>query len=233
MSLKWTHRESWVAVFDVLGFAGLVEGVENEVRLTMLTDQIEELLQVLESDESQHGLLKSIVFSDTIAIFTQTSEPHDYPWFLLQCRNLITKSINLRLPLRGAISVGVSHVAEEHSIVLGKPFLEAFRYCEDQDWIGLLMTPTATRALRNAGLEPRNHDFVDDSVPLRRCQPGTDVLAYRFQNGAANFANPLLRPLSEMMQRAPSEAKGKYERTIAHIKKHYRWIEGDCSGGES
>lgn len=224
MKMQWTRRQSWVAVFDALGFTNRAQQASrNDVEHDVLTSQIEDLLDEVASDVADHGRLKSIVFADTIVILTPTAEPRDYPWFLLQCQNLITRSIYLRLPLRGAISIGQTDVAEQHPILLGAPFLEALHYCDDQDWIGLVMTPTATRALRAAGLEPQNHDFVDGPIPLRKCPPN-DVLAYRFQNGMANFASPLLHNLRDMMQSSPEAVRGKYERTIQHIEKHYHWI---------
>lgn len=229
MTIQWTRHQSWVAVFDALGFTNRIEQASKyDVEHAILIDQITDLLGEVMSDVAEHGKLKSLVYADTIVILTPTAEPRDYPWFLRQCKNLITRSISLRLPLRGAISIGQIDVAEQHPILLGAPFLEAHRYCDDQDWVGLLMTPSATRALRNAGLEPLHHDFVDCPIPLRKCLPD-NVLAFRFQNGTANFANPLLHYLGEMKQLAPTEAKDKYERTIEHIRRHYRWV-GEAGG---
>jgi hypothetical protein len=51
-----------------------------------------------------------------------------------------------------------------------------------------------------------------------------DVLAYRFQDGATNFQNPLVHQLQDMQHSAPTAAKPKYERTIEHIHKHHRWV---------
>jgi len=223
MELSWLSRQSWVAVFDVLGFGSLLEQADRDLSRAVLTSRLDDLLKSLSSDEKAKGKLEWLVFSDTITIFTPTEEPKDYPGFLLQCKNLIKRSITIRLPLRGAISIGKSFSANEYPIILGKPFSEAFRYCEDQDWIGLLLTPSATRALRSAGLEPLHHHFVDGPIPLRRMAPD-DVLAYRFQDGATNFQNPLLDQLQDMQHRAPAEAKPKYARTIEHIHKHHRWV---------
>ncbi|MDH4252818.1 MAG: hypothetical protein OEV27_16695 [Nitrospira sp.] len=224
MQISWLSRQSWVAVFDVLGFGRLLEQADHDLSRAILTSQLDDLLNSLRS-ETVKGKLEWLIFSDTIAIFTPTEEPKDYPWFLLQCKNLIKQSIAIRLPLRGAISIGRSFSANEHPIVLGRPFSEAFQYCEDQDWIGLLLTPSATRALRSVGLEPLHHHFVDGPIPLRRMAPD-DVLAYRFQDGATNFQNPLVPQLQNMQHSAPAEAKPKYARTIEHIQRYHRWVAG-------
>jgi len=222
--LDWNVRGSWVAVFDVLGFRALVKQADNDFQRRILTSKIDDLLDAFEPDIVNPGGLDTLVFSDTIAVFTPDLTPQSYPWFLLQCCHLIETSIRIRLPLRGAIGVGTAITCKTPPIVLGSAFLEAHEYCEDQDWIGLLLTPSATRSLREAHLEPTHHDFVEDTIPLRNMPP-EDVLAYRFQNGEANFESWLLPYLSEMKQLAPSTSKEKYTRTIAFIQKHYRFIQ--------
>ena len=108
-------------------------------------------------------------------------------------------------------------------MIIGPSFLEAHEYCEDQNWIGLLLTPSATVAVRQAGLEPLHHDFVLDDIPLRKMS-SENVLAYRFQNGMSNYSSPLLGCLAEMKHSAPDKDKGKYSSTMAFIEKHYRYI---------
>ena len=108
-------------------------------------------------------------------------------------------------------------------MIIGPSFLEAHEYCEDQNWIGLLLTPSATLALRQAGLEPLHQDFVSDDFPLRKTD-ADNVLAYRFQNGSSNYESPLLSFLQEMKHFASDKDKDKYDRTITFIKKHYRHI---------
>jgi len=108
-------------------------------------------------------------------------------------------------------------------MIIGASFLEAYQYCEDQNWIGLLLTPSATTTLRKIGLEPLHHDFVVENIPLCK-MPIENVLAYRFQDGMSNYESPLLNFLEEMKYFAPSKDKEKYHKTILHIRKHYRYI---------
>jgi hypothetical protein len=171
-----------------------------------------------------HGRLEFIGFSDTIVIFSPDLQIGSYPWFLLQCIHTIERSFAVRLPLRGAISVGTAFTCSDPPIIIGPSFLEAYEYCEDQDWIGLLLAPSATLRLRRDGLEPQRHDFVDDTIPLRK-KSRDNVLAYRFQNGEANFESPHLAFLGEMRHFAPETAKGKYSRTMEFIQRHYRYTK--------
>ncbi len=232
LMLTWKKRDAWIGVFDILGFRNLIRKADQDFPRAVLTDTLGELLDGLKSEEARQGKLESLVFSDTLVVFAPNLEPSSYGWFLLHCKKLLNTSIQIRLPVRGAISKGTTFTAEEHPIVLGPGFVEAYEFCEDQDWIGLIVAPSATQALRAAGLEPLHHDFVSGSIPLR-CLPSADVLAYRFQNGSANFDSPLLPWLLEMQHFAPESAKVKYARTLDHIQKHYRYFHRSSAPSDS
>lgn len=59
--LTWKRRKSWVAVFDVLGFSTLIEEAEQEFPRALLTDQLDELLSSLDSEEQRQGRLEHLV----------------------------------------------------------------------------------------------------------------------------------------------------------------------------
>jgi hypothetical protein len=222
--INWSQKKAWVAVFDILGFKNRIRHVDEEFQRALLTGQLNDLFEALEPEVIRHGQLEYVIFSDTVVIFAPDSEMGSYGWFLLQCTNLIKKSIDIRLPLRGAISVGTALLSTSPPIIIGPCFLEAHEYCEAQDWIGLLLTPRATLAIREAGFDPLNHDFVSDEIPLGKV-PSQNVLAYRFQNGMSNYPSPLLPMLQEMRHFAPEKDKVKYDRTVSFIEKHYRYID--------
>lgn len=220
--ISWRKRSSWVAVFDVLGFSNMMSEAEKDFPRALLTSKLNALIHSLNSNEKRHGKLEHLMFSDTLVLFGPTFE--SYAWFLVQCKNLIKDSIRLRLPLRGAISFGTTFSSSRQRMVIGRPFLDAYRYCEGQDWVGLLLTPTAIETLRQNGLEPLRHDFVTGPVPLKKELPPDGTLAYRFQNGQSSFSNPLIAWLEEMRQHAPESAKRKYTLTIEHIRRHQQQL---------
>jgi hypothetical protein len=213
-----------VGVFDILGFKNMIRQTDQEFPRHLLTSKLDDLFEAIDHDVTRHGQLEYMVFSDTIVIFAPNLETSSYGWFLLQCTHLIERSLAIRLPVRGAISVGTAFTSSSPPMIIGPSFLEAHEYCEDQNWIGLLLTPSATLALRQAGLEPLHQDFVSDDLPLRKTDAG-NVLAYRFQNGSSNYESPLLSFLQEMKHFAPNKDKDKYDRTVVFIKKHYRHID--------
>jgi len=223
---NWNEKNGYIGVFDILGFKGHINNADNKILRTILTDRLAELFIVLESDITEHGQLNYMVFSDTFIVHAPDMNGGSYGWFLKQCKNLIERSIYVRLPLRGAISAGTVFTSDNPPIIIGQPFVEAYEYCEDQNWIGLLLTPSATTAIRDSDLEPLRHDFVSDKgIPLEKKKESVkNVLAYRFSNGSANFKSPLLSPLQEMRHSAPRKDKEKYDKTIEFIKKHYRHL---------
>jgi len=229
--ITWNQRDAWIGVFDILGFKNLIQQTDQELPRLSLTRKLNDLFEALDHDVTRHGQLEYMVFSDTIVIFAPDLEARSYAWFLLQCTLLIDRSIAIRVPVRGAISTGTAFISSSPPMIIGPSFLEAHEYCEDQDWIGLLLTPSATLALRRAGLEPLHQDFVQDDLPLRRTDTA-NVLAYRFQNGSSNYESPLLSFLGEMRYFAPDKDKAKYEKTISFIKKHYRYM-GSEQGAEA
>lgn len=220
----WNRQETWVAVFDILGFKELVGQADNDLTRAVLTSRLDELIEVLKSNLSISSQLQYHIFSDTFIVMAPDLDVRRYPGFLNICKQFINKSIYIELPVRGAISVGPVFISKDPLVVIGSSFLEAYEYCEDQDWIGLLLAPSAIQLLRKHNLEPLRHDFVRDELPLRK-KPIDNVLAYRFQNGRASFRSPLIVHLNQMQKGAPELAKSKYSRTVAFIEKHYRYID--------
>jgi hypothetical protein len=230
--IEWKQRDAFVGVFDILGFKNLIRQTDQEFPRAKLTGQLDDLLETLDDQNvREHGQVECMVFSDTIVIFAPNldgdSPLRSYGWFSRLCTRLITKSVEIRLPLRGAISVGTAFTSTSPPIILGPSFLDAHEYCEDQDWIGLLLTPSATEKFMKVEFNPIRIDFVSDNlIPLRK-KPPANVMAYRFQNAEANFSSPLLPVLDEMRRLAPSNAKEKYSRTIDFIERHYRYLSGE------
>ena len=101
-------------------------------------------------------------------------------------------------------------------------FLESHVYGEDQNWLGSILTPSATEELKKNNLEPSHHGFINRDIPMRKYSEFDErVYAYYFGNGSTNFQSPLLSPLKEMMHHSPEPVKIKYENTIKFIEKYY------------
>jgi len=164
-------------------------------------------------------------FSDTFLMFCPDDSLQAYRIIQSAAKRFMHSCISSRIPMRGAIAVGSLLRSPDKRSFVGKGFLEAFEYAEDQDWIGLLLTPNAVKKTESYGSSPIHHDFVrSDIIPMRKFA-GHNVLAYRFQDGAANSPCLLLPKLHDMKMSSPEHCRDKYDRTMKFIEKHYRWLK--------
>ncbi len=181
---------------------------------------------ILESscDDYFPGSLNYCWFSDTFLIYTSDDSAQSYTIIQAASKIFIDKCICSRIPIRGAIAVGTFMRGKDNRSFIGSAFIEAFKYAEDQDWIGLLITPNAIKKAESYGLYPTRHDFVrSDNIPMRKFKD-QNIVAYRFQNGAANFPSHLLPCLRDMKHRSEEKYRSKYERTEQFINEYYQCL---------
>lgn len=224
---RWIKADCWLAYFDILGFANLMSVENDEFKALQIRVDYEETIKNLKESchEYEHGSLDYCWFSDTFMLFTADDSPRSYCVIEFAAKKFITHCFYSRIPIRGAISVGSFMRSQDNRSFIGKAFLDAYRYGEDQDWLGLLMTPKAIAKAESYELYPARHDFVkSDKIPMRKL-PNNDVLAYRFQNGETNFSCPVLPMLRDMKLLSDEVYRGKYERTEQFIDDHYRWLK--------
>ncbi len=222
----WRVRDCWVASFDILGFKNLVNIDGSSFKAQLVQGDYEQTLEHLEKSAESYSPedLSYFWLSDTFVIFTNDDQGRSYSLIEGASKHFIEKCLYSSIPIRGAISVGSLATSDDNRSVMGKAFIDAFVTCEDQDWLGLLLTAQAISKARNLGLEPARHDFVTSpNIPMRKCA-ASDVMAYRFQNGSANFSSPLIPCLESMKQQAGAAHEHKYQRTVDFIKAHYRRI---------
>ena len=192
----------------------------------MRVDYEETIKNLKESCEHyETGYLDYCWFSDTFLMFTPDDSARSYCVIEFAAKHFIENCICARIPIRGAISVGSFMHSKDNRSFIGNAFIEAYEYGEDQDWLGLIITPKAIEKAKSYDLFPVRHDFVQsDKIPLRKFS-NKDVLAYRFQNGAANYPCHLLPMLRDMKLHSDEKYRYKYERTEKFIEKHYSWLK--------
>lgn len=224
---KWIVADCWIASFDILGFKNLVNLDGDSFEAICIQEDYEETLGHLESTSTDYhpGDIDYCWLSDTFVMFSPDDSAKSYTVIQQAAKHFIEKCIYSQVPIRGALSVGSFIRSEDNRSLMGNGFIDAFIYGEDQNWLGFLLTPKAIKKVRSYGLEPSRHDFVcSDEVPMRKCN-ATEVMAYRFQNGAANFSSPLLSMLGAMKSKSGEEYRVKYEKTMNFIEKYYRYIQ--------
>lgn len=221
---NWTIRDCWVASFDILGFKNMVNIEGASFQAQLVQEDYDQTLEHLQKAAEPYPAadLAHFWLSDTFVIFTNDDQGRSYTLIQRAAKYFITRCLTSGIPIRGAISVGSLATSGDNRSVMGKAFIDSFITGEDQDWLGLLLTAQAVSKARSLGLEPTRHDFVaSPDMPMRKCAVN-EVMAYRFQDGSANFDSPLIPILESMKNRAGAAHELKYQRTINFISEHYR-----------
>ncbi|MGP8174782.1 MAG: hypothetical protein ACLP7O_09570 [Terracidiphilus sp.] len=219
----WQSYDAWVAHFDLLGFKTKLKTLP----ISILQQQVNEIVKDLQAEVKEFKEnVDCLFYADTFIFYSKSDETKDYPGLLHIATHFMEKCIYKGIALRGAISFGEIAVGNDKRIMIGSAFLDSHQYGEDQDWLGLVLTPTASNRLKEVKLYPARHRFIYGEIPRRECAKSNDQLyAYSFCRGVYNFPCPLLRKLKELKLLSPEDAKPKYENTIKFIEKHWRMVQ--------
>lgn len=221
MKLQWEKNRSWIAHFDILGFKSMIEFANRPIPLEIVKSKIDEIINYLKSNiESEYPDIDFQHFADTFIIYSRSERVNDYLHLALMCKRFIAQCIKIRLPVRGAISYGEIIFGHNRKIIMGSAFLESYVYGEDQDWIGLILSPSASTVLIDNNIQPIRDGFTNCDIPMRKLSDDK-VYAYNFFNHRSNNKCPFIPFLDEMLQQAPEKEKPKYLNTINFIKNNY------------
>lgn len=227
-------KERFVAYFDILGFSDLVNDSNGDISKQILINKYKEIIEksekeVLEINSFSENRMKHVWFSDTFIFFTEGGEGIDYRAIITCSQFFIKNMLYINEPLRGAISYGELYADTSKNIFVGKALIEAYKEAESQNWIGLILSPSATRRTRTLNLEPIRHAFAKTEIPRKpelidKIATSPERLAYTFCNGSSNRESPVINRLNELMKCSKSEHQIKYQNTIDHIRKYHREI---------
>jgi hypothetical protein len=227
-------KERFVAFFDILGFSALVNNSTDPVSKHILIKQYQEAIEKAEQEAKETNLwsgttVKHIWFSDSFIFFSDDGKGNDYGAIITCSQAFIRNMLYLNEPIRGAISYGDFFADVSKKIFVGKALVEAYQESESQNWIGLILSPSATKRARECNLEPLRHSFCKTIIPRKqeiheKYPDHEDRLVYTFSHGSSNFEPPLINNLEELMKRAKSKHKPKYQNTIEHIRRYHKSI---------
>lgn len=125
------------------------------------------------------------------------------------------------------MTFGDLYSQKEKNIFIGKALIDSYKYGEDQDWVGLILTPDAAFEVEKhlSGASLKYYSELPKGV-MRQLSPDK-VLAYTFDHGHTSKGNNMLvNCLKEMSATAPLPVKEKYEKSIsfAENNSHYKKI---------
>lgn len=171
-----TKVKTYVGFLDVLGFSELISrGDEFE---EIFDGYVATIRNIIESIDS--GFTYTI-FSDSIIIYGEDSELSS-----LSALTKIVSGIQYRLllnnnvPIKGAISYGkLNHYDTNDGkdrVISGEPIVEAHRYEQLQNWIGVMLTPSVLRENKNLDeLISTKASLFDDYV-IKRIKENWDLV---------------------------------------------------------
>jgi len=161
----------FVALLDVLGFSNLVSGDAAGTRLQQYVTSLQEALTVPDPGPA----VQYVVFSDTIVLTTNDDELTSFQALLLRCSRVLGLMLEREVAVRGAISHGsyVRSAALAGGVfVAGTAIIDAYRFEKNQDWVGIMVAPSALRRVPDlkarCALEGLEASTVEGQREVRR-----------------------------------------------------------------
>ncbi|AGB48894.1 hypothetical protein Metho_0638 [Methanomethylovorans hollandica DSM 15978] len=218
--IKDIDKTGVITFLDVLGWKGIYGRKSNPIdTLELLLDEISTLKTQLRgkiSNMSYDVNTKSI--SDTIVLFTPCSEieaPVVINLHGAHCQRIIPRSIELGIPVRGAISFG--EYENIKNIFVGKAVDEAASWHEQADWIGVQLTPSAEYLLDRKKIDDVWVEFTPATKASLKwkshCVNWT--VDWQDRNGEINQIKRKLWQLGPILP----EIAGKFINTLEFIEK--------------
>ncbi len=129
-------RDGFVALLDVLGFSALVRDSGEP--------GIQRYLNCLQN-ATERTDVKYVVFSDSIVLSAKGDSPDSLIAVAGACSRLLYDFFNVDIKLRGAIAFGtfIREAIGESVFVAGPAVIDAYQFEQQQDWIGVMLAPSA------------------------------------------------------------------------------------------
>lgn len=131
---KWRNQvEKFVAFLDILGFKKMVhQRVLKEMAEIM--DTFKDAIGVANnipipgapSPVFTEPLVNFVTFSDSVVLYTDGVESHDFFRIVHVVKSLISCSLMYKTPLRGSISHGEFYADKQNNIFFGKALIDAY-----------------------------------------------------------------------------------------------------------
>ncbi len=148
---KWKNTtERYVCFIDIMGFKDRVNRL-GHIKVVKEVEEffnfIDSILKMYRDDVSNEESIKRvfgpteiryITFSDSIIITTGSNNKRDLTLLILICKFVFTKSFEMKLPIKGAISKGLFTANFDRNIFMGQPLIDAFNLQEELFYYGVI-----------------------------------------------------------------------------------------------
>jgi len=134
----------YVALLDVLGFSEFISADTTD-------EGVERYLRCLQ--KVQEETVNYVVFSDNIILTVEGKEADSLLTIASTCSQLMYELLKVNIPIRGAISKGnfIRSSVGKSVFVAGRPVIEAYQFEQVQDWIGIMIAPSAILSVPDLG----------------------------------------------------------------------------------
>ena len=168
-------KKRWVGYFDLLGVKKLLEQ-GNPISVFVAYHNAVEKLEVsgVNGWENIDGYAW---FSDTFIVYTKDDTAESFHAIDTVLEWFIYFLITSNTPARGAISCDDFYADKTNNLFFGAALIEAYKYGEDQDWIGLILCPSADKELKHLAQVPRNYKKED--IPFKKLKENLPALINR------------------------------------------------------
>lgn len=169
------NNNCWVACCDTLGFEKKLSDFEKGSGCGYLDIFVQNFYsKLLEEQQNQGNYWPDKVFtawaSDTFLFFTHDDSEDSFGCIATTTKCFCWRVMGKSWPLRGAIGFGQFYADESNHIFLGSGLIDAYKYAEKQNWIGVIVTPKANSKLRDIHVELKGRPvmFKEYDVPVKR-----------------------------------------------------------------
>ena len=226
------NGDCWVACIDILGFKNHVLDFEQQYGKGHLDIFVQNYYKDILDELNKRGKYwpgKVSIWwaSDTFVFYTLDDSAESFTCIEQEATHFCVGLSWKHYAFRGALAAGQLYAETGRNILVGPSFIDAYEYAEKQNWIGLVLTPSACTKLKVIGLDPVNMPltFTEYDVPVKKkemtpTQSTEKLFAARI--GKYPMVPECIKQLqNECKTRYPKEYeaqhKSKYENTLKFI----------------
>jgi len=230
---KDAFRKRWASYFDLLGFSDLVQTKGELSVFDTITTALEEFNR--KRNPNDH-LIDRMWFSDSFILYSQGASDIDFSCLEQVSRHFFLSLIQKEIPVRGALAFGELYADKDNNILFGKALLEAYKYSENQDWIGFILTISAEKQMEAVNLLAQKRFNYRKSIIPWKIDPEKNsehkehypesLFACEFLHQETG-RDPCVEILSQLEERALlPEIRRKYRNSIEFIQGYSKKING-------
>lgn len=154
----------YVAMLDVLGFSALVMRDPSGQRFREYLGCVE--------DATKDTRVKYVVFSDTIVLTREDNGPDSLLDIARASSRIFYDLLQVRIAIRGAIAFGdfFRSTVAESVFVAGSAVIDAYQFEQQQDWVGIMLAPSARTQVPDLESRCILHTFKDSVDFVKRVE---------------------------------------------------------------